>query len=83
MSEATPESQKWLRRLRRRIAWTTLWVLGILGVIVIVNPSEPFKGCVHNNKNAPQYQELHEGNAGPVARVTRFYLRSRLIGGKA
>jgi hypothetical protein len=57
-----------------------LWVLGILGVIVIVNPSDPFKGCVHNNKDAPQYQELHEGNAGPVARVTRFYLRSRLIG---
>jgi hypothetical protein len=80
MSEAPPEPPRWPGRLRWGTAWTTLWVLGIMGLIVIVNPSEPFKGCVHNNKNAAQYQELHEGNAGLVATVTRFYLRSRLIG---
>jgi hypothetical protein len=52
MSKAkTSASLKWLRRLRRWIAWTTLWAIGILIIIIIIKPSEPFKGCVHANKN--------------------------------
>ena len=57
-----------------------LWAVGIVGLIVVVKPSEPFKGCVHSNKNAAEYQEPHERSATPVATITRFYLRSRLIG---
>ncbi len=49
-------------------------------MIVIINPSEPFKGCVHSNKNAAEYQELHERNTDPVAKITQLYLRSRLVG---
>jgi hypothetical protein len=67
-----PRSQLW-----RGIAWLTLWAIGILGVIV--NPSEPFKGCVHNDKYRAQYEELHQDNAGFIAKLTRFYLRSRLV----
>jgi hypothetical protein len=50
-----------------------------LFLVVIIKRSEPFKGCVHNNKYRAQYEELHEGNAGFIARLTRFYLRSRLV----
>jgi hypothetical protein len=69
----------WHGRLRRVIAWATLWAIGILGLIVIIKPSEPFKGCVHNSKNAAEYEELHEPGTAPVATITRFYLRSRLV----
>jgi hypothetical protein len=54
--------------------------IGILGLIVIVKPSEAFKGCVHANKNSAQYQTLHEGDSRFVAKIVRFYFRSRLIG---
>jgi hypothetical protein len=80
MSKATiPTSLKWLRRLRRWFAWTTLWALGVLIIILIIKPSEPFKGCVHANKNGDAYETLHERNAGTIAWFTRFYLRSRLV----
>jgi hypothetical protein len=83
MSEVAPESPKRLqrlRRLRRAVSWMILWLVGILGLIVIINPSEAFKGCIHENKNAAQYQELHEGGAGLIAKLTGVYLRSRVIG---
>jgi hypothetical protein len=79
MSE-TAKPSKWPGWLRRGIAWVILWTVGIFGLIVIINPSEPFKGCVHSNKNAAEYQELHERNTDPVARITQLYLRSRLVG---
>jgi hypothetical protein len=81
MSKATaPAWLKWLRRLRRWIAWTTLLAIGILIIIIIVKPSEPFKGCVHANKNGDAYEALHERDAGAVAWFTHLYLRSRLAG---
>jgi hypothetical protein len=80
MSKSTPKPSKWFGWLRRGVAWTTLWAVGILGLIIIINPSEPFKGCVHNNKNGAQYQELHERNTAPVPRIMQFYLRFRLVG---
>jgi hypothetical protein len=80
MSKATtPASPKWLRRSRRWFAWTTLWAIGFLIIIIIIKPSEPFKGCVHANKNGDTYEALHERDTGDVAWFTRFYLRSRLV----
>jgi hypothetical protein len=66
--------------LRKGIGWMTLLTIGILGLIVIVKPSEAFKGCVHANKNSAQYQKLHEGDSSFAAKIVRFYFRSRLIG---
>jgi hypothetical protein len=80
MSESATRAVRWPHRLRHWTAWVSIWVIGIIGLIVVVNPSEPFKGCVHSNKNTTEYQELHERSTAPVATITRFYLRSRLIG---
>jgi hypothetical protein len=80
MSEPTAKSPLWRGRLRRGIAWGALWAVGILGVIVIIKPSEPFKGCVHRNKNTAEYQELHERNPTAISVIiTQPYLRSRLV----
>ena len=55
-------------------------MVGFFFIIVLIKPSEPFEGCVHRDKNSPQYQGLHERNAATVSvMIIQPYLRSRLI----
>jgi hypothetical protein len=82
MSEAGPDARPIARQRRWALSfWLMFFVIIAFGAAVIVNESQTFTNCVHNEKNRHQYQSFKE-HAGVVLSprlIIREWTRLQLI----